>query len=86
MSPWSWLKPCKRAPKAPTDISEFEITAEDLAKASAVPMETEIKAVRLDYLHTIIALGRANANAQRILAEQTLINVQGKMRHGPQVH
>lgn len=81
---FGWFKRSDR--KTPPDVSDFDISPEEMAAASAVPLESEVKAVRLDYLQTIIALGRANAKTRRILAEQTLLNVQGKMRHATQHH
>lgn len=85
MTFWPFSK-CKRVRKSPPEPSDYAITDDEIAAASVVPLEDELKAVRTDYVQAILALGRANAHTRRVLAQQTLVNVQGKMRHVSQSH
>lgn len=71
----SWFKTKKCADLDCVVIAPSE---EAVQQASIPPMQQEIKEAQHDFVQTIVALGRANARARKLLAAQTLVNVQGK--------
>ncbi len=66
------------------DTKKAKEVERHLAETSIEPLADQVRKVQVDYIQSLMALGRANAEARRMLAEQTLINVQGKVRYVPQ--
>ena len=63
--------------------TQSTIVEGDSADSNYVPLAEQVKKVQSDYIQSLLALGRANAEARRTLAEQTLVNIQGIIRHAP---
>ena len=52
-------------------------TTEETPMPAEAPLHKEVQNAQRDFVQTIVALGRANAEARSVLARQTLLNVQG---------
>jgi hypothetical protein len=56
-------------------------TEDAVEQAKTPPLQEDVKRAQHDFVQSIIALGRANAQARTVLAQQTLLNVQGNSGH-----
>ena len=76
-SSWFGRKHKPVSVSVPEPVPQIYGTMDQERMATPV-LDEEVKKTRLDFIDTITALGRANAYARQVLAQQTLVNVRGK--------
>jgi hypothetical protein len=64
-------------PAVPDPVPQVYGTMDRERMATPI-LADEVKKTRIDFINTITELGRANAHARQVLAQQTLANVRGK--------